>query len=131
TDENVLHEWFGTGRYQNLAIAIPDDVVVIDVDVHGDVDGRETTKLWDAEHGTHWRDGVPHATTAGGGDHYLFRRPEGRLRKNPGPGVDCLWKGKYIVAAPSVVGAGAYHWITPMASDGEFPVMESFLAHLC
>ncbi len=57
---------------------------------------------------------TPHALTGGGGDHYLFKYPEGGIANSAGKigkGVDVRGEGGLIVAAPSVHRSGRpYEW---------------------
>ena len=98
----------------NLGLAIPDDVVVLDVDVRND--GPATLRKYLA----HWGrlPTTPHQLTASGGDHFVFRRPTHapNLRTKLGPGVELLGRGRYIVAAPSTIHGKPYRWTQKLSS---------------
>lgn len=97
----------------NLGLAIPDEWLILDVDVRND--GPATLAKWLA----HWGKlpTTPHQITASGGDHFVFRRPSQavRLRTKLGPGVELLGVGRYIVAAPSTINGQAYRWQTRLS----------------
>lgn len=87
-------------------------LLVLDLDVSDDKDGRATLKAWEAAHGELPETAV--AETGSGGRHYLFRTRRTNIRPsaNVELGVDVRCDGSYIVAPPSVhPNGGMYEWI--------------------
>lgn len=73
------------------------------------------------------------AATGGGGQHYLFRMPDFKLRgKLPtGTGIDIKSEGGYIVAPPSVhPDGGTYRWVVADADVAAAPEWLLSLAKL-
>ena len=101
----------------NLGLAIPENLVVLDIDVRNG-GGETLRKLTD-----HWGKLplTPHQVTASGGGHFVFRRPThgGRLRTklvHVKSGVELLGVGRYIVAAPSSIGGRRYEWTARLST---------------
>lgn len=88
-------------------------LLVVDIDVKGDLDGTASVRSWEREFGN-----LPETlsvVTGSGGDHLYFRIPHDlRLRKCNGVwggSVDLLADGAYVVAPPSIHPNGQpYHW---------------------
>ncbi len=105
TDESIIRGWWEQFPDAAPAIALGSvNLVAIDVDRHGEVDGVENfAKFIDG------RDLPvgPVTKTAGGGMHYIFRQPEtGELLGNgtgslPG-GIDVRGNGGFIIAPGAV-----------------------------
>lgn len=97
----------------NLAVAMTEKLVVLDVDTRNGGD-KSLSKLI-MEHGEF--PDTPNVQTGGGGRHYYFEAPGGALRKDLGedyPGLDIKAKGGYVVAPPSVHPDGPrYEWRIP------------------
>ena len=114
TDSATINAWFATGQH-NVAIAVPEHVLVIDVDPNckkgsGIVSLTALVKKFGR------LPAGPRQVSGSGGIHLLFMRPErsdlrGKLDVKLHPGVDLLCHGKYFVCAPSVHPNGnAYRW---------------------
>lgn len=91
-------------------------LLVLDVDVGDDKDGRKTIKAWEVAHGE-----LPETAmsiTGSGGRHYLYRTNRTTIRPstNATLGVDVRSDGSYIVAPPSVHPNGTLYewWESPM-----------------
>lgn len=103
----VIKEWWGEWPNANIGYAIPEGVVVIDVDPrNGAPDLADLT-----------RDYLPvtrTAATPGGGWHLYYLVPPSLAfagRHPTIPGVDIKAAGKgYVLLPPSVVGPGQYNW---------------------
>lgn len=90
---------------------------VLDVDMHGEQDGKAALAAIEAEYGE-----LPETvqqTTANDGVHYLFKHQpgltSGYLNREKYPGVEIRTEGAYIIVAPSVAQRldgtkGAYEW---------------------
>lgn len=110
-DADRIREWWSRWPGANIGIATgPSGLVVVDVDPRSG--GDENLSKLEREHGE-----LPHTPTAltgGGGQHYVFRRPQSAkhlksmsIRR----GVDVKADGGYIVAAPSIHASGRpYVW---------------------
>ena len=121
-----LAEWFVSER--NIGIAIPAGVLIVDIDPRNG--GHDTVAGWEAAHGTGWRWDAPTQTTGGGGQHLWFRHPGGKIRKNPGAGVDLLTEGRYVVAAPSITD-NKYRWTKPLPDNlDQLPRLPGWLIEL-
>jgi hypothetical protein len=114
-DARVIRAWWSRWPDANLAIAVPAEWFVLDVDPRngGDV---ELARL-QREHGE-----LPptiEARTGSGGEHRLFARPPGvRLHGKVGAGLDVLAMGRYFVVPPSIhPSGGAYRWTSPRGAE--------------
>lgn len=115
SDPEQIRAWWTKWPYANIGIATGNashGLVVIDLDVDKEkgVDGRESLRSWEAQHG------VLPATlcsiTGRGGNHLLYYSMQ-RVRNRTGvlPGVDVRGDGGYIVAPPSIHANGQqYRW---------------------
>lgn len=109
-DPEALAEWWRLWPDANVGIATGASagIVVIDVDPrHG---GNESWAALVQERGGA---STLTAQTGGGGKHFIFHHPGGKLgnRANIRPGIDVRGDGGYIVAPPSGhVSGGWYFW---------------------
>lgn len=120
TDLDTINKWWERWPDANIGIVTgkpSGGVFVIDLDVKEEegVDGRETIRDWEREHGK-----LPEETMlsiTGGGGYHIFFRSDGReipcvrdLFKNKS-GVDVRGDGGYIVAPPSIhINGRHYEW---------------------
>lgn len=96
-----------------IATGSASNLIVIDEDVDDDkgIDGIQSIRLWEKEHGE-----LPETVTAitgRGGYHLYFRYTENDLKNRTGllEGVDVRGEGGYVVAPPSVHPNGTeYQW---------------------
>lgn len=111
TELTRIHAWWGAAPTANIGIAMGASVIVaLDIDQHG-IDGEESLRDLEREHGE--LPETPVNLTGGGGRHLLFRAPDDlRLKQAPlAPGVDVRTGNGYIVAPPSVHASGTvYCW---------------------
>lgn len=111
TDPDTIREWWTRWPNANIGIALPHDLVGVDIDVK-DVDGHATMAELAAQHG-----GLPETltveTTTGGRHLYFKKPPEVRVKNRAGirPGIDVRAHGGYLVAPPSTIDGRAYQWI--------------------
>lgn len=112
TDSAVIRGWWTRWPNANVGVATGavSGLVVLDVDPrHG---GDVTLGELEARHGRLPETVV--ALTGGGGRHYLFAHPGGRIRNsagNLGVGLDVRGDGGYIVVEPSLHASGRrYAW---------------------
>ena len=112
-DESTIRQWWSAHPDSNIGLAVLPHEVVVDVDVRNG--GDQTLLEW-------LKDGplptTPTQTTPTTGTHHFFRRPaDVELVGNPGPGIDVLGAGKYVVAAPSRIDGRAdpYVWTTKLS----------------
>lgn len=115
-DTEQIKAWWTQWPSANIGIATGSrsgGLLVIDLDVDEDkgVDGRETLREWEAEHGK-----LPGNTwlsiTGRGGYHYFYRTAE-KIRNRTAlyEGVDIRGEGGYVVAPPSDHPNGrSYQW---------------------
>lgn len=122
-DPARVKRWWTETPEANIGLACgPSGLVVVDLDVKPDADGRQT---W-ASMGFHVTTAT--ANTGGGGVHLLFSAPTtsgsiGNSAGRLGPGVDVRANGGYIVAPPSIHPSGRrYEWAT--ATDTIAPLPE-------
>jgi hypothetical protein len=103
TDPAVIRKWFTDEPAANLGVRT-DRLVVLDIDPRHDGDGSLATLERDHEFPPTWR-----VLTGGGGEHAIFKCPDGitvnssNAQSNPllGAGIDVRARGGYIVAPPS------------------------------
>lgn len=127
TDPKQISAWWDNEPMANIGIATggPAGLLVIDLDVDEEkgVDGRETLRKWEGQHGK-LPDHTWLAITGRGGYHYFYHDPFGS-RSGTGlyEGIDIRGDGGYIVAPPSVHPNGRrYEW---EQSPEEFPLVEA------
>lgn len=108
TDAATIADWWTRCPRAGIAVATGKPMgFVVDVDPRNG--GTETIADLERKFGP--LPITPRAITGGGGVHYVFRHPGGKLRGKLGPGVDVKGAGGYIVAAPSVHPSGnRYAW---------------------
>lgn len=107
-DPALLRVVFEQHPNANIGIAIPDDMLAIDIDPRNG--GDVTIDLLQGQYGP-----LPDTVqqiTGGGGLHYLFRKPAGlKVAGKLGAGIDVKSAGGYILAEPSEhVSGRAYVW---------------------
>lgn len=94
----------------NVGIAVPNGLLVLDVDVKGD--GHATLAAFEIQHGP--LPATLRATTQSGGAHFWFKVPAGADVPNAvgfAPGLDTRSAGKgYVLAEPSVFEGRPYRW---------------------
>lgn len=136
-DEEQIRAFWEQLPESNIGIATgakSNGLIVIDLDVHEDqdVDGMQTLREWEREHGE-----LPETVTAitgSGGYHMLYTADvEVRNSANAELSTDIRGEGGYFVAPPSVHPNGdSYEWENP---PGEYEVAQAdanvmaFIAH--
>lgn len=101
TDRSILGRAFREVPNANVGLAIPSDLVVLDVDVRNG--GVDTLRELVRTHGK-LPTSTPRQKTASGGAHILFYRPKDvALRTKLGQGIELLGRGRYVVVAPSAI----------------------------
>jgi hypothetical protein len=103
TDEAVIRKWWTDEPAANLGVCT-DRLIALDIDPRHDGDSSLAALERDHDFPPTWR-----AMTGGGGEHVLFRCPEGAeiasssASSNPllGPGIDIRARSGYLVAPPS------------------------------
>lgn len=111
TDPDTIRAWWARWPAANIGIALPPDVLAVDVDVK-DIDGFASLAALTVEHGE--LPATLTAETASGGWHLYFRKPtDVRVKNRVGirPGIDVRAQGGYLVAPPSTIGGRAYRWL--------------------
>ena len=115
-DTEQIKAWWTQWPSANIGIATGSRsggllVIDLDVDENKGIDGRETLREWEAEHGK-----LPGNTwlsiTGRGGYHYFYRTAE-KIRNRTAlyEGVDIRGEGGYVVAPPSDHPNGrSYQW---------------------
>jgi len=98
-DPDVIRQWWAQYPDANIGLLAGDDLLFVDFDPRngGDVNALELPETLTA-------------TTASGGTHKVFRRPEGKLRAHlpEYEGIDYIRDRNYIVVAPSRIAPGIY-----------------------
>lgn len=110
--EDQIKRWWKKWPDANIGI-IPgsNNHVVIDVDVKGKVNGFDSLKKWEKEHGEIDKNTYA-VDTPSGGKHYYYYIDKPNF--NPGnkngvlPGIDIRYKDGYVVAPPSSIGGKKY-----------------------
>jgi Bifunctional DNA primase/polymerase, N-terminal len=122
SDEAQIRAWWQRWPGCNVAIAVPDGMVVIDIDPR---DGGELTLSGlEQRHGT-----LPPTLTTltgSGGEHRWFKTPtEGLLQADLGKGLQTRVGGKgYVVAPPSIHPQTQlpYEWLEPLSAVAPLPL---------
>ena len=105
----IRDSYSGSGRSRNIigvATGQPSGVLVVDLDIKGDDDGRRSFWSWLASLGLEWPPDIPYVATPSGGVHLWLRLPAGRTvqsRNGVLPSVDIKGDGGYVVVPPSGV----------------------------
>ena len=115
TDPDVITEMFTKYPYSNIGMACGSQsggVVVVDIDVDDEegIDGNDSLRNWEKEHGE-----LPDTAmtlTGRGGNHYIYRTTEDtKSRIACREGIDIRADGGYIVLPPSIHPNGTkYEW---------------------
>ena len=110
TNLNKIDDWFNNpAHHYNLGLCCGSGLVVIDIDVKGEVDGRIELQRLNQQYGE-LPDTLTISTPSGGFHKYFFYPKELLLKSSAnqlGKGVDIRAEGGYVVAAPSVLKAEA------------------------
>ena len=106
--ESELRKWFKDFNSPNIAIVTGSlsGVSVVDIDEpQGEVEMEQ-----------YITDRPPIAITPRAGKHMYFKTPNVRVSNNVKviPGCDFRGEGGYIIAPPSDLPSGGYHWLTPI-----------------
>jgi putative DNA primase/helicase len=110
-DSGQIKQWWSQWPSANIGIDCEKSrLTVADLDIEPDCDGRETWRDLCQKH-----DNTITSITGSGGQHILFRTPDGVEIRNSarklGLGVDVRANGGYIVAPPSIHPNGKrYEW---------------------
>lgn len=107
----TIREWWDQWPNANVAIRLGTISGLVALDVDPRHNGDETMAELVQDHGS--LPATPHSMTGGGGHHYVFRHPGGRLKAMTllGDGLELRADGAYIVAPPSIHPSGnAYVW---------------------
>ena len=103
TDPNLIAGWWAHWQHANVGIltGARSGIVVLDVDPrHG---GDDSLAALVAEHGP--LPDTPTVLTGGGGLHYYFRHPGGKVKgRDLAPGLELKADGQFVVAPPSLTG---------------------------
>lgn len=122
TDEETIRRWWSMWPDANIGIrtGAESDITVLDVDPRNG--GNKSLAAMELENGK-----LPEtlmSSTGGDGRHFLFIRPEAKLNKEAGEGLDIKGDGGYIVAPPSLHASGKrYEW----ANGAEIAPMPEWL----
>lgn len=126
-DEAQISELAQEHPTANIAVIVPKGLLIVDVDIRADGDGRETLQALEKE-----LVALPDTVTAksgGGGLHLWYKVPQSfrsPLPKTAGPRVDLLGKGRLVVMPPSIHESGrCYEWLTDSIESGtpaEIPI---------
>ena len=140
TDPTIIKKWWSKSPNAAPAIALGKaNLVVVDPDRHGDIDGvANFAKLIEG----HDLPVVPIINTAGGGKHYIFRQPEngaplGNSRGDLPDGIDVRGNGGFIIAVGAVRPDGAVYApdehgpaLAEAFKKEAIPVLPEFLEHV-
>lgn len=111
-DEKTVQDWWNRWPSANIAIATGgvSNLLVVDIDRHGDSDGDVSLSKLERQHGE-----LPHSAEVitGSGNHIYFALPSGVILGNSahrlGSGIDTRGDGGYVVAPPSKHRNGKYY----------------------
>ncbi len=129
TNEHQIRQWWADGPNTNIGITTT-GLIVIDVDK--DLGGSPNPWPVEPERFADLAN-VPTSITPRGGQHYVFRQPQGKAWRNStsrlAPKVDTRGIGGYIVVAPSVVDGRNYQWSVALRPLQEVPEPPAWLAN--
>ncbi|MBX3387412.1 MAG: bifunctional DNA primase/polymerase [Phycisphaeraceae bacterium] len=122
-DPAQIRSWWSTWPDANIGVCTGPESGLVVLDVDPRHDGDKTLAALVAEHGD--LPATVEAATGGGGQHYLFKHPGGKVRsRNVAEGLDCKGDGGYIVVGPSLHASGnRYQWVEGRA-PGDVEVAE-------
>jgi len=129
-DVAQVGQWWQRWPEANIGIACgPSGIVVIDLDVKPDVDGKTTWQALCQKHGlsSNQVETITVATPSGGKHLYFLASRENTLRNTAsrlGPGIDTRADGGYVVSPPSRTTQGHYTWTN---SDTLLPLPQAIL----
>lgn len=121
-DEGKIRRWWDMWPDANIGVrtGVESNIVVLDVDPRNG--GSESLAAMEFENGKLHE--TLTSNTGGDGRHFLFIRPEAKLNKEAGEGLDIKGDGGYIVAPPSLHASGKrYEW----ANGAEVAPMSEWL----
>jgi hypothetical protein len=134
TDLATIHSWWKTAPTAGVGLACGHQFFALDVDPRNG--GDDALCTLETRYGK-----LPHTVTqlsGGGGQHYLFRLPQGlRLPPKLDLGLDLIGPSRYIVAAPSIHpdtkklytwDAGSHPLETPIADPPQW-LIETIVAY--
>jgi hypothetical protein len=112
TDVDVIERWWNEHANANIGI-VPGSagLLVIDIDVKGEIDGHDSLDILEAEHGALAETRT--ALTPSGGLHFYYRVPKGETfgnRRVGEGGIDIRSSRGYAVAPPSIINGKSYRW---------------------
>ena len=109
--EEQIIAWWTKWPKANIGIRLGDDLALIDVDTHGQINGLENLpQVFDADPAL--KDTLQ-AKSGGNGLHFFIKVGEelSTTNKTPWPGIEVRCKNSYVVASPSVHASGKkYQW---------------------
>lgn len=112
TDPDAIRTIWSRNPQFNIGIATgtASNLLIIDIDNHGGVDGADSLRVWESEHGK-----LPDTATVisgSGGTHYYYRTSEVIIgRAGVLDGVDTRAENNLTIAPPSIHPNGkAYEW---------------------
>jgi hypothetical protein len=111
TDGATIRDWWRKWSSANVAIVLGSDSGIVALDVDPRHGGDAALSELILEHGP--LPDTPHSLTGGGGHHFLFRHPGGKMKAMHllADGLELRADGAYIVAPPSVHPTGnVYSW---------------------
>lgn len=131
SDPDSLKALF-TGETLNIAWAVPEDMMVLDIDVKDGVDGFASLEGLEKRFGH--LPSTPIQETPRSGNHLVFRLHPGSTVKNTvgtvGEGLDTRSGGGYILIEPSQVNGKPYDWGRENPFDVEIPLAPAWLIDL-
>lgn len=123
TDPDVVRDMFTKHPYSNIGMACGKQsggIVVVDIDVDDEkgIDGQDSLKSWEREHGM--LPSTAMTLTGRGGNHYLYHtNGDTRSRVACKEGIDIRADGGYIVLPPSIHPNGTqYTWEFDLSDYG-------------
>lgn len=125
-DPNKVEKLFKSHAEANIGIATGkiSGFFVIDIDVHGDIDGNDSIEDLQSKFGK--LPNTVESITWSGGRHILFKSSEISIgnRTKVLPGVDVRGTGGYIIAPPSIIDDKEYIWEASSHPDN-IPIAEA------
>jgi hypothetical protein len=117
-DPDVIEQWWDEHPNANIGIAPGTaGLLVVDVDVKGEVDGHDSLDILEAEHGK-----LPETRTTAtpsGGVHFYFRVPSDETfgNRKRAEGIDIRCSKGYVLAPPSAIRGNSYRWTNSLRAE--------------
>lgn len=121
TDSEIIRRWWSIEPHAGVGIAVPEDIIVVDVDVRNDGD----TTLINLERAHGELPETVEAQTGGGGLHIWLRGRGRTTAGHLGQGIDTKSGTGYVAVPPTLHPSGRYYAWRAGCSPGEIEIADA------